>query len=261
MRMFQNEKKSNIGIICLILVFVLMTGFFAFLFVNCISLYSKFDIDYNDLVCEELTFKSYDKVYLYKGDCEYIIYFEEYIKPFEISTIADKKLNKTALENLSEDEILHVYYRESSSLKYEYEICEFSHNSTVLLSLTDYIQTNQSNQLIGIIMCPIMIISSVFVVCIYMYMLKPINPEKLGKIKVEYVLYENVIRIYNSASVCSLVVNDEIVDQYLGIMPTKFCLKANLNINGKDIPVEAKMGIVNIRLYCDGKLVAKKFMG
>ena len=81
-----------------------------------------------------------------------------------------------------------------------------------------------------------------------------------GKIRIEYEVNGNVIRVYNSSSVCSLVINGEIADQYFGIVGSNFCLKGQIDAGEKTIPVEARMGQVNMRLYCDGLLVAKKFM-
>ena len=83
----------------------------------------------------------------------------------------------------------------------------------------------------------------------------------LGKIRIEYKENNNVVQIYNSPQVCSLVINNEIVDQYLGVVATRFCLKGEINSNNELIAVEAKMGYLNMRLYYNGRLVAKKFMG
>ena len=83
----------------------------------------------------------------------------------------------------------------------------------------------------------------------------------LGKIRIEYQEYDNVVQIYNSTQACSLVINGKVVDQYLGLVATRFCLKGEINSNNELITVEAKMGYINMRLYYNGRLVAKKFMG
>ena len=83
----------------------------------------------------------------------------------------------------------------------------------------------------------------------------------LGQIRIEYKENDNIIRIYNSPQVCSLVINNKVVDQYLGLVATRFCLKGEINTNNELITVEAKMGYFNMRLYYNGRLVAKKFMG
>ncbi len=218
---------------------------------------------------EELTFRKYEKLDGYKTDKKYIVYFEEYEKPFEISTISDKKLDKTSLGNLTKGESIKVYYKDTSSKnkKYDYVICEFSHDSAVLLSLSDYVETNQNNQIAGMIVCPIMVIVGLFLVGFFVkkvdsYMKLCSNSmEDLGKIKMEYVAQGNVIRIYNSANVCSLVINDKVVDQYWGAVALTFCLSGSIKIEGEKIPVEARMGYLNMRLYVDGNLVGKVFMG
>ena len=84
----------------------------------------------------------------------------------------------------------------------------------------------------------------------------------LGKIRIEYKENDNVVQIYNSPQACSLVINGKVVDQYLGLVATRFCLKGEIDFsNEPQITVEAKMGFLNMRLYYNGRLVAKKFMG
>ena len=83
----------------------------------------------------------------------------------------------------------------------------------------------------------------------------------LGKIRIEYKENDNIIQIYNSPRACSLVINNKVVDQYLGLVATRFCLKGEINTNNELITIEAKMGYFNMRLYYNGRLVAKKFMG
>ena len=83
----------------------------------------------------------------------------------------------------------------------------------------------------------------------------------LGKIRIEYKENDNIIQIYNSPQVCSLVINNKVVAQYVGLVATRFCLKGEINTKDELITVEAKMGYFNMRLYYNGRLVAKKFMG
>ena len=83
----------------------------------------------------------------------------------------------------------------------------------------------------------------------------------LGKIRIEYKENDNVVQVYNSPQACSLVINGKVVDQYLGLVATSFCLKGEIDSNNELIAVEAKMGYINMRLYYNGRLVAKKFMG
>ena len=53
------------------------------------------------------------------------------------------------------------------------------------------------------------------------------------------------------------MINNEVVDQYLGVVAGLFCLKGEIDGN----IVEAKMGFVNMKLYYNGKLIKKTFMG
>lgn len=255
---YKGYKGFLIGLIVL---FVAIGGLFTFMFCNSFYFYSEFDLDYSDLTYDELTFDRFEKKRAYKSSTRYEIYFNEYEMPFEISTISNKKLDKEALKTLKEGEIIKVYYCNTSNRNYEYEICEFSSESTVILSLADYVETNQNNQIVGIIVCPILMLMSLFLIVLFARYIKAIDDEGLGKIKLEYIVGDNVIRVYNSLSTCSLVINDKVVDEYCGLIGYNFILDGKVKINGRKIPVEAKMGHINIRLYCDGKLVGKKFMG
>lgn len=85
----------------------------------------------------------------------------------------------------------------------------------------------------------------------------------LGRIRIEYIIKGNVIRIYHSRHICSLVINGQIFDQHHGVYGANYSLKGIIGImraGGKTIRVEAKMGFCHMCLYCNGQLVAKKFM-
>lgn len=82
----------------------------------------------------------------------------------------------------------------------------------------------------------------------------------LGKLRIEYKRDGNVIQIYNSPTVCSLVINGKVAKQYVGEIATRFVLKGTINEGDNVIPIEAKMGFFNMRLFVSGVCVAKKFM-
>lgn len=258
MGVYKEYKGFLIGLVVL---FVAMGGLFTFMFLNSFYFYNEFDLDYGDLTYEELTFDRFEKKRSGKSSWRYEIYFDEYDKPFEISTITNKKLDKKALEGLMNGEIIKVYYCDTSNRNYDYEICEFSSDSTVLLSLADYVETNQDNQIAGMIVCPILMLMCAFLIYIFVRYIKAIDDEGLGKIKIEYIEEGNVIRIHNSFDACSLVINDKVVDRHYGIVSDKFELKGKIKVGDKKIPVKAVMGSFNIRLYYNGKMVGKKFMG
>ena len=263
------NKIFSLFVITLLLLFV---AFFVNLFFNCITLHSSFDVDYNELKYAELTFEKYELIKQPKSGNYYEIYFKEYDKPFEISNITKKGLNKEVLNKLDFNEKITVYYRVNSSGKYLYAICEMKSESMILIELSDYKKANQENQVIGMILCPVMVILGVFLLVLYIrWSLNENNfftqikekkeSELLGKVKIEYIKDGNVIRIYNSLEVCSLVINGNVVDKYVGFVATPFCIKGKVVTNYKDILVEAKMGHLFIKLYYDGKVVGKKFMG
>ena len=79
----------------------------------------------------------------------------------------------------------------------------------------------------------------------------------LGKIKIEYDLNGNIIRVYNSPKFCTLVINEKILDQYVGFVGYPFCLKGTLILNGEKVLIEAELGHLFLCLYCNGNLLAK----
>lgn len=259
---YKNMKMSIL--FCLVLfMFFLVLGIC--LFINSISLYSQYGINYDDLFYEELTFNRYETKRYASGKAigyKYEIYFEEYEKPFIINTITNKKLNKTALANLEKADIIKVYYHQDFSKKYEYEICELSYQSTILLSLSDYVRLNQNNQIAGMILFPIFTLGSLFLISKFAIMLKNLNPKAdLGKLKIKSTLYENEICIYQSINTCSLVINDKIIDQYRGTTIWDCTLKGKLRTNSKKISIKAKIENGNLQLYGGDNLLVTKFMG
>lgn len=262
------RKGVKIGTISLILVIASIAMLFAFLFFYCIFSYSNFDIEYSDLIYGELTFDRYEKLYRYKGGDQYEIYFEEFEEPFDISPVLNKKIDKKKLELLTAGEEISLFYRESSSKNYKYEICEISHNSTAILSLSDYVKVNKNNQILGMIFCPIMVIMALFMVWLLVALdMYPKRPEKKpGRVMLEYSVGENVIRVCKSLDLWILDVNKmwyleingKMVDRRLGMLACNFLLQGKVKIEEKKIPVKAKIGQFNIQLYCDGDLVATK---
>lgn len=83
---------------------------------------------------------------------------------------------------------------------------------------------------------------------------------ELGRLRIEYRQDDNIIQIYNSAKVCSLVINNEVVDQYRGAVASRFILNGTIEIDDKVVQIQAKMGAFYMRLFYNGVLVAKKFM-
>ncbi|MBR2971007.1 MAG: hypothetical protein IKC48_04350 [Clostridia bacterium] len=260
-------KNKNEMIFAIIFFSVAICGL-AFGLVFCIIQYSRYDVDYNELTHERLTFIRYEK------PANYDVYFEEYAEPFEISNIVHAKLDKEALDELKENQAVDVFYRQD--LDGDFTICEMTCDSTTLLSLSDYIKRNQNNQMVGIILCGVMLIMSAVIIWLCGRALVGINKipslqktripgslngelPGLGKVKIERRIDGYVIRIYNSFEVCSLVINNQIKDQFWGVMGEPFSLISTVLVNGKKVVVEAKMGLVNMRLYYDGNLVAKKF--
>lgn len=262
----------KIGQIVITTILSLCSILFSWLFVNCINLYNSFDVQYSELVYEQLTFDRYETIPMAKSGDLYEIYFEEYDHPFEVSSITQKELNKKELTKLTEGTIFNVFYRDSDSKKYEFEICEMKSDTIIILTLTDFVRVNQNNQIVGMILCPILVGMVIFLIVIFIKLGKSklipynkkynvFNSNNLGKLKIEYKSGNNIVQIYNSPEVCSLVINDKVIDQYFGLVASTFTLKGEIVDNGKVVLIEAKMGYVNMKLYYDGKLVKRIFMG
>ena len=271
MKRLWHYKNMRMGILFCFVLFVFFLGLGISLFFNSISLYPQYSINYDDLFYEELTFNRYETKRYVSGKSigyKYEIYFEEYEKPFIINTITNKKLNKTALTNLEENDIIKVYYRQDFSKKYEHEICEISNDSTILLSLSDYVRLNQNNQITGMIFGPIFILCNLFLIVKFIFILKNLTRKiDLGDLKIEYEIDGHIICVYNSTTACSLVINGQIVDQYRGAMLYGTAVGDGCNLKGKlktkekEISIEAKMQRGNLQLYSNGNLLTKKFVG
>lgn len=167
------RKKDDIFaktvMIAMTIFFLALSGLFVFFFFGCIKAYSEFDLEYSDLIYAELTFDHSERRGVGKSGYEYKIYFKEYAEPFQVNQITAKKLNEKELKNISECEVLRVYYQASSSRKYAYEICEMHSNDVVLLTLNDYVTVNQNNQVIAMIVAPICAIGVLYLVAMGLY--------------------------------------------------------------------------------------------
>ena len=89
--------KKNIGYIVGFILCLLFSIGFSFALLNCIQLVDYFDVTHNEVHHRVLT---YDKYEMSTKSDNYEIYFNEYDKPFHVSSITQKKLNKKELENL-----------------------------------------------------------------------------------------------------------------------------------------------------------------
>lgn len=239
-------------------VFLVVSCVLLFAFIRCICLFPEYDLDRLELRSETLTFNRYDEQYSRSG-WYYIIYCEEYEKPLRLDSVTSKRVDQENLNKVLKDATLNVMICQNFD-----DICEISSNGIMVLTLSDYIGANQDNLIIGMILCIMLFLCVQFLAWVIIRAVKPNDEnEGLGKIRLEYWVNGNVIRVYHSGHVCSLVINDQIFDQHHGIYGAYFCLKGiigKMKAGGRTIRVEAKMGFCHMRLYCDGKQVAKKFM-
>lgn len=175
-----NNKAVKILAVAFVLI---LLGFLVFLFVSCVISYNGYDLDYDDLKYAELTFKSYRKIDGAKSSEWYEIFFTEHEKPFQIDSISEKGVDEKALEELGNYETVKVYYRDNSSKKYDYEICEMQCGSGVIFSLSDYIKYNQNNQILGMILSAVFAFGVLFCAWTYPRSIKQPTTKKKSKKK------------------------------------------------------------------------------
>ena len=166
------KKEDNAGTIIPLIIIIAITIMFAVLFFNYIRAYSEFDIGYDDLTYEELTFDKFKIIDRRKSNDIYEIYFKEYSEPFYISEIVLEKLDKDSLIELKQGEIAKVYYYQSSHRDYDHSICEMSCDLVVILSLQGYVEANQDNQIVGMIFCLILVLCGLFSILYIVFWLK-----------------------------------------------------------------------------------------
>lgn len=51
---------------------------------------------------------------------------------------------------------------------------------------------------------------------------------KSGRLRFEYIKDDSLIQIYNSVEACSLVINNKAVDEYAGVIATRFTLHGTI---------------------------------
>lgn len=149
------RSRISAGAVFIVLVLLIWASFFAFLFVNCIKSYMKYDLNHSDLIYRELTFQKYEKI-SQKAGAVFEIYFEEYEEPFAIDNITSKRADKALLGKFCAGDSVALYFCEKSVGKYKYKICEMKSDAGAVLHLSDYVEENQNNQMVGMIVVPIL---------------------------------------------------------------------------------------------------------
>lgn len=225
---------------------------------GCIRDYTKFDEDNLTISHHELTLEQYEERHGRSG--WYMVFcFKEYEKSFSIFTVTSKAVNKENLRILAEYDALDVIFCEEFE-----DICGISCNGVEILSVSDYAKAKQNSQIIGMICCLCAYLCVLFLVWVFIRAIEPIAADDgLGKIRMESVVKGNVIRIYHSRHMCSLAINGQIFDQHQGVYGSNYSLKGTIGTmraGVKPIRIEAKMGVCHMRIYCNGELIAKKFM-
>ena len=247
----------------LIFLSLVLIGIFCFTLSLFIESYTEYDYSYDELSREKLTFISYEEVSLSKGGRLYKLYFAEYTKPLVVNNIAAKKLDKKALMNLEANQILEVYFTNEASK----DICEINVDAQTLLSLSDYNRVMQNNQTLGIILFPSILLAVLGSLAYSLSKLKLDNQQKeYHRIKLVSSIDGNEIRVCESLRLCTLTVNGKIIDQCRRPIgrtskQTAYRLKGTFKSEGKQIAVEAEEKGSFLLLYCDGKLIKRRYTG
>lgn len=254
----KDHSTSKKIVVCIIAFFLAIAVVCAFLFVNSIQLCLQFDPSRLTFKEETLTFEKVEQHHN-RGGYYYSIYFQEYEDSFCIDTVISKAINKEALKNLGKGYTVRVTFCEEFQ-----DICSIRCNGNTILDVSGYIRANRNNQIIGIVFCPFFIFCALFAAWFFFRGWRPIRANNgLGRIRIEHTVNGNVVRIYHSTHVCSLVINDQIVDQHHGFGSNHYCLKGiigSTKISQSPLRIQAKMGTFHMRLYCNDQLVAKRFM-
>ena len=249
------SMKTKLGIIIGLIFCLLFFIFFLFLFCNCLELYPSYDITYDDLISEDLTFLSFEKRSGGRGSYYYDLFFEEYTEPFEISSVTVKRLDQSALNGLKQYDTVHVYYQNLG----EFRICELTCSTTVLLKLSDYVEANQNNQILGMVVSPLAMLATLFFAFLLIRCWISIRRNDLGKPWLETTIDGHIIRVFKSTGILSLEIDGKIADQYrgLGVIARNILLKGKFSSGAKKRYIKVELSSFYIRLYCDKKLVKK----
>lgn len=247
--------KTKLGIIIGLIFFLLFFVFFLFLFCNCLELYPSYDITYDDLMSEDLTFLSFEKRSGGRGSYSYDLFFEEYTEPFEISSVTIKRLDESALNGLKQYDTVHVYYQKLG----EFRICELTCDTTVLLKLSDYVEANQNNQILGMVVTPLAILVIMFFAFLLIRCWISLRRNDQGKPWLEATIDGHIIRVFKSTGILSLEIDGKIAEQYrgLGVITHNILLKGKFSSGAKKCYIKVELSNFYIRLYCDKKLVKK----
>jgi|GEM_PF-5682300 len=153
-----NTIKNGVSFFSIVLIIGALL--FIWLFISSISSYIYFDtLKVEDLKQEQLTFQRHKSI----GSRRYVeneIYFEEYSKPFVLGGIADSKMDRDALKSLTPNTVVTVYYNGTDVDGYE--ICQLTSDNITVLTFEDYINGNKGNQILGMIISPIMVGLAIF---------------------------------------------------------------------------------------------------
>ena len=168
--MYQSDgtnTKQKLSTIFKFVLIALMCILFLWLFINSISLLNHFNtLKVEDLTQEQLTFQRYERVSGRKSTM-YEIYVHEYTKPLVIDNISIDGMDRDALESLTPNTVVTVYYCETTVKDYDYEICQLTADSVSVLQFDDYINANKGNQTLGVIIAPVLLVGGIVLIVFY----------------------------------------------------------------------------------------------
>ena len=276
--MAKNAKYTVGQKIILALIALFTFGFSLIVIISGLSSYNKYsDFSYDDVVFGQFYFEKVERVESGIGQHKRYynkVHFKDTTAEFYFSSIVYDEVDKDQLKAL-ENTVVNIYY-EKLATKRGYEICEISNGGTIVaLSLDDYVKAYKGNQTLAYVLGATFALIGVVLLWYFSKGYYQENADSLGKLKIEYTADTNKICFYVSLLGCALVINDKVVyrtKRDINAQVSRFNrpaikavhFKAEVNdLYSNNIPVELMLskGENVAKLYYDGKLVGKKFIG
>jgi len=168
-------------------------------------------------------------------------------------------------DSLPAGTLIYLRITEYKGVDSVYNIMEICESGRTLLGLDDMIGAQQKGdrdiRLAGIIM---LAFNGTIALLLLVFGIRRQRKRIMGehgelRIRVEYL--GNLIEVYNATATLTFLINGAIAAVYHGLVSTKFTLKSEINTPEGKKEVILKLNIFGtLRLMCEGRLLAKKFI-
>lgn len=168
-RLQAHQQNLKLLIISIVATLVLLCTF-----VSCLLQCVNGGITYDQAQEKHYTFESFEN-----NDGKNYVYVQQEGTPLLITSITMNKALLKTLEDLEQGTDIHCYVIETHTHGFDYKIVELEAGS-LLLSLDDYNQRNNSNNLAGMILCFVLLLPAGGVTFLFAFSYKNYN-NKLKK--------------------------------------------------------------------------------